>query len=70
MGDESAGPVTCVGGRTQWSVGAALPAEAREVRAPAGVVAFEPAEMTVRVRAGTTVADLDAALAEHGSTNT
>ena len=38
------------------------------MRAPAGVVAFEPAEMTVRVRAGTTVADLDAALAEHGQT--
>lgn len=68
VGDESAGPVTCVGGRTQWSVGGAPPAEAREVRAPAGVVAFEPAEMTVRVRAGTTVADLDAALAEHGQT--
>ena len=57
-----------MGGRTQWLVGGASPAEARKVRAPAGVVAFEPAEMTVRVRAGTTVADLDAALAEHGQT--
>jgi glycolate oxidase FAD binding subunit len=39
---------------------------AREVRAPAGIVEFEPAEMTVRCGAGTTVAELDAALAEHG----
>ena len=31
-----------------------------------GIVAYEPAEMTVRVRAGTPVAELDAALAEHG----
>src|SRR5206468_8580471 len=40
--------------------------EVREVRAPAGVASFEPAEMTVRCGAGTTVAELDAALAEHG----
>ena len=30
----------------------------REVRAPSGIVEFEPAEMVVRVRAGTTVAKL------------
>jgi glycolate oxidase FAD binding subunit len=36
------------------------------VRAPAGIVSLQPAEMIVRVRAGTTVASLDAALAEHG----
>ena len=42
------------------------PASAREVRAPVGVVEHEPAEMTVRVRAGTTVAELDDALGEHG----
>lgn len=60
------GPVVPVGGRTQWSVGGVPDADAREVRAPAGIVAHEPAEMIVRVRAGTTVADLDAALAEHG----
>ena len=59
-------PVACVGGRTQWDVGGALAPEAREVRAPAGVVAHEPAEMVVRVRAGTPVAELDAALAEGG----
>lgn len=60
------GPVTVVGGRTQWDVGGPPAPGTREVRAPAGVVAFEPAEMTVRVGAGTTLAELDAALAEHG----
>src|SRR4051794_24894267 len=59
------GPVVCVGGRTQWDVGGP-PESAREVSAPAGVVTFEPAEMTVRVRAGTTAAELDAVLAEGG----
>ena len=61
-----AGPVAPVGGRTQWDVGGAPAPGVREVRAPAGIVAYEPAEMTVRVRAGTTVAELDAALDEHG----
>ncbi|MBV9284717.1 MAG: FAD-binding protein [Acidimicrobiia bacterium] len=60
------GPVTVVGGRTQWDVGGAVDPAAREVRAPAGIVEFEPAEMTVRCGAGTTVAELDAALGEHG----
>jgi glycolate oxidase FAD binding subunit len=60
------GPVTCVGGKTQWDVGGGPDAAAREVRAPAGVVAFEPAEMIVRVGAGTTVAALDAELASSG----
>jgi FAD/FMN-containing dehydrogenase len=59
-------PVVAVGGRTQWSVGGDPDASAREVRAPAGVVAHEPAEMIVRVRAGTPVAELDATLAEGG----
>ena len=69
VGDESAGPVTCVGGRTQWDGGSGArgPTARRCARRPASS-AFEPAEMTVRVRAGTTVADLDAALAEHGQT--
>src|SRR4051812_22424338 len=59
-------PVVCVGGRTQWEVGGLPDTGAREVSAPSGIVAYEPAEMTVRVRAGTTVAELDAALAESG----
>jgi FAD/FMN-containing dehydrogenase len=66
VGPPAAGPVVAVGGRTQWDEGGPVDAEAREVKAPAGVVELEPAEMTVRVRAGTTVADLDAALGEKG----
>lgn len=73
------GPVECVGGRTQWTVGLLAggdiggapvggpgSAEVREVSAPAGVVAHEPGEMIVRVRAGTTVADLHSATAAGG----
>jgi FAD/FMN-containing dehydrogenase len=62
-GDEA---VVCVGGRTQWDVGGAPSPGAREVRAPEGIVDYEPAEMVVRVRAGTTVAEVDAALAACG----
>jgi len=66
VGGADAGAVTCVGGRTQWEVGGPVASGAREVRAPEGVVEFEPAEMVVRVRAGTTVAALDAVLAGGG----
>ena len=38
----------------------------RVIRAPAGIVAYEPEEMIVRVRAGTTVAELHADLAARG----
>lgn len=69
VGPPDAGPVAAVGGRTQWGVGRVIDApEVREVRAPAGIVALEAADMTVRVRAGTTVSELDAALAEVGQT--
>jgi FAD/FMN-containing dehydrogenase len=61
-----AGPVTVAGGRTQWEVGGPADPSARVVRAPAGVVEHRPAEMTVRLGAGTVVADLDSALAEAG----
>jgi glycolate oxidase FAD binding subunit len=61
-------PVVAVGGRTQWSLGGAVDPVVREVRASAGIVAHEPADLTVRVAAGTTVADLDAALAARGQT--
>lgn len=58
----AADPVTCVGGRTQWSVGGQVREPVREVAAPSGVVAHEPGEMIVRVRAGTTLAELADAL--------
>jgi glycolate oxidase FAD binding subunit len=60
------GPVVAVGGRTQWDVGGTPHPDAREVHPPAGIVAHLPEEMIVRVRAGTTVAELDAAVAERG----
>ena len=61
----AASTVVPVGGRTQWDVGGAPPA-GTEVRAPAGIVAYDPAELTVTAGAGTSVAALDEALAEHG----
>jgi glycolate oxidase FAD binding subunit len=66
VGPVDAGAVVAVGGRTHFEVGGRVDAAAREVTAPGGIVAHEPAEMTVRVRAGTTVAELDAALADAG----
>ncbi len=58
--------ITPVGARTQWEVGGPAPAGASEVRAPEGVVEYEPADMTVTVGAGTPFGMLDALLAEHG----
>ena len=60
------GPVCVRGGGTRWRLGGEAAPGTREVAAPAGIVAFEPAEMTVRVRAGTPVAELQAALAAAG----
>ncbi|MDQ1403716.1 MAG: glycolate oxidase binding subunit [Actinomycetota bacterium] len=59
-------PVTPVGGRTQWTTGGLPSPPGRAVYAPGGVVSHQPEEMIVRVRAGTPVADLDAALAGRG----
>ena len=53
------------GARTQWQTGNP-PAPGIEVAAPAGVVRYEPDDLTVTVGAGTTFAALDAVLAEHG----
>jgi FAD/FMN-containing dehydrogenase len=60
------GPITAVGGRTQWGVGGLPGPGTREVRAPSGVVAHEPAEMIVRVRAGTALTELQEAVGEAG----
>lgn len=57
----SAGEVTVSGAGTRGG-----PVDGvRCVRAPVGLVSIDPAEMTVRCGAGTTVDDLSAALAEH-----
>ena len=62
-----AGAVCVRGGGTRWSVGRSEVGEAvREVAAPIGVEAFEPAEMTVRVGAGTTLKELAEAIGKHG----
>jgi glycolate oxidase FAD binding subunit len=60
--------VAPVGGRTQWEVGGPPPAgvDVTEVQAPAGVVTYDPADLTVTVGAGTTVAELTAVLATEG----
>ena len=62
------GAVAVEGGRTKWHEGGPLAAGTRTVRAPAGVVAYEPAEMTVRAGAGTTLRELDATLRPSGQT--
>jgi glycolate oxidase FAD binding subunit len=57
--------VRIVGGRTNWSVGRRADGAGegvREVCAPNGVVAVEPAELIVRVGAGTPIGVLDEAL--------
>ena len=59
-------PVVAVGGRGAFELGGAVDDEAREVVAPAGIVDFVPAEMTVCAYAGTEVETLQAALADHG----
>lgn len=60
------GAVVPVGGGTGGPAGGHVEPSARRVQAPAGIVDWRPAEMTVRVLAGTTVADLDAALSPDG----
>ena len=60
------GPVCVAGGRTQWHVGGEPKPGTREVRAPGGVVSHQPAEMIVRVLAGTRVTDLNDGLAAAG----
>lgn len=61
-------PVAVQGGGTRWHLGGVLAENARLVEAPTGIVDYQPAEMIITVRAGTSTADLHAALAEHGQT--
>ena len=60
------GAIAIEGSRTRWNRGGALTEGTRIVNAPTDVVDFQPDEMIVTVRAGTTVADLEATLAERG----
>jgi glycolate oxidase FAD binding subunit len=56
--------VVAVGSRTHWEVGDPPSDEAVEVRAPGGVVAYDPADLTVTVAAGTPVRELASVLAD------
>lgn len=58
----AADPVTITGLGTRGGPVAGC----RTVRAPRGIEWIQPAEMTIRCGAGTSVVDVDAALAEHG----
>ena len=60
------GSIAVEGGRSRWEVGGTVDPTARLVQAPVGIVEYHPEEMTVRVRAGTTVEALHAALADAG----
>jgi glycolate oxidase FAD binding subunit len=64
----AADPVAVVGGGTKWHWGGPSADGTRLVRAPSGIVAVHGAEMTVRVRAGTTVRELHDDLAALGQT--
>jgi len=59
------GAVCVRGGATRWGLGGD-PAGAHEVRAPFGIEEFLPAEMTVTVGAGTTIAELAEVLGASG----
>lgn len=59
-------PIAVEGNRTRWDLGGTPAPGTRLVTAPTGIVEYVPDEMTVQVRCGTEVADLHAALAEHG----
>jgi FAD/FMN-containing dehydrogenase len=60
------GPVAVEGSRTRWHLGGELEPGTFLVKAPTGILEHRPEEMTVRARAGTTVAELHAELASRG----
>lgn len=59
-------PVCPEGARTRWAIGGLPDPSARLVAAPAGIVAYNPEEMTITVRAGTTVEELHETTAAAG----
>jgi glycolate oxidase FAD binding subunit len=59
-------PLAIRGGGTKDFYGAAAKGEPLEVGAYAGIVAYEPRELVLTVKAGTRLADIDAALAAQG----
>ncbi|MHB1709792.1 MAG: FAD-binding oxidoreductase [Acidimicrobiales bacterium] len=59
-------PVAVEGARTRWQAGGDPAAGTRLVQAPRGILEHRPEEMTVRVRAGTTVEELHAEIGTRG----
>lgn len=59
-------PVRLVGGGTKDFYGGELQGEPLDLTPLAGISAYEPTELVVTVRAGTPLAELEAALAEQG----
>ena len=59
-------PLVLTGGGTKAFIGGAPQGEVLDVRPLAGISAYEPSELVVTVRAGTPLAELEAALAERG----
>lgn len=60
------GAVAVEGARTRWTCGGPPQGDVRVLRAPSGILDHRPEEMTVRVLAGTPVAELHEALAAAG----
>lgn len=61
----TAAAVEPVGARTHAEVGGPV-RDATPIRVPGGITAFDPADMTVKLDAGTTFAELQTTLAVHG----
>ena len=59
-------PLRIRGGGTKDFYGQALNGTVLDTRALTGITSYEPSELVVTVRAGTPLAELEAALAEHG----
>lgn len=60
------GPVAVEGARSRWQAGGDSDPGTRLVKAPQGILEHRPEEMTVRVRAGTTVEELHADIGARG----
>ena len=59
-------PLRLVGGGSKDGFGQSLHGEPLDTRGYTGIVSYEPSELVVTVRCGTPLAELEAALAEHG----
>jgi glycolate oxidase FAD binding subunit len=59
-------PLDIIGGETKRGLGFAQPYDQLSIASYAGIVACEPEEMIITVRAGTPLADVEASLARHG----